>query len=534
MIRGTSLPRQALPLLAAAALLLPAIIALAVWLNAQQAERRGDVEREAMGKAQQMLALADTEAVADRRQLAMIANSPAANDNDVVRLTRFSDLALANNPSWNALVIRERETGKVLLERSRAPDGAQLRPLPRVLPGALGIEGAYRDGRYCPCVVLDVAMTGAPARTLTLYVDPEAFQAILHRFPLSKSARSAIVDREGRFIARSLGFGDLVGTPGSASLVHAVRDGGSGFYRGVTLEGLENYSAYATSPATGWSAHVAIQRSAIDSPRTWANATVGLGILAALVLAGGLTLYAIYETRRRKLEEQRIIGMQKAEAISRFTGMLAHDSRNILAVIDAGVRLILRHTQEEETAKRATAIGEAVERGNRLINQLLSFVRGNTAEVRVIDLPHCLSSCEELLRRSLGDGIDFKWSVADDARYARVNADQLELALLNLAINARDALDGIGTFRISAEREGEMVAISASDDGPGVPPPLRSRIFETFFSTKGDGRGTGLGLAQVAGAARQAGGRVELKDSDSGGACFVLYLPRAEAGEMIA
>ena len=101
-------------------------------------------------------------------------------------------------------------------------------------------------------------------------------------------------------------------------------------------------------------------------------------------------------------------------------------------------------------------------------------------------------------------------------------------ALLNLAINARDAMDGRGTFLIDVTREGDTVAITACDTGPGVPTALRERIFEAFYSTKGDGKGTGLGLAQVAGAARQAGGRVELQDNATGGACFVIYLPRAE------
>ena len=133
-----------------------------------------------------------------------------------------------------------------------------------------------------------------------------------------------------------------------------------------------------------------------------------------------------------------------------------------------------------------------------------------------------------MLAGSLGSGIAYKWSVADDARHARGNADQIELALLNLAINARDAMDGKGTFTIEVTREGETVAVAACDDGPGVPPALRSRIFDAFYSTKGDGKGTGLGLAQVAGAARQAGGTVELKEAAGGGACFVIYLPAEE------
>jgi signal transduction histidine kinase len=217
--------------------------------------------------------------------------------------------------------------------------------------------------------------------------------------------------------------------------------------------------------------------------------------------------------------------MQKAEAISRFTGTMTHDFRNILSVIDAGVRLILRHTEEELTVKRANAIGEAVERGNRLINQLLSFVRGDGAQVTALDLTALIGGADDLLERSLGDGIAFTWHVDEDARYATGNADQIELALLNLAINARDAMDGSGEFSIVATRADDMCEIRACDNGPGVPSALRGRIFETFYSTKGTGKGTGLGLAQVAGAARQAGGKVALREREGGGACFVICLP---------
>ncbi|HSQ94567.1 MAG TPA: HAMP domain-containing sensor histidine kinase [Croceibacterium sp.] len=116
--------------------------------------------------------------------------------------------------------------------------------------------------------------------------------------------------------------------------------------------------------------------------------------------------------------------------------------------------------------------------------------------------------------------MEYHWGDVDGARHALGNADQLELALLNLAINARDAMDGQGKFSIDVTREGDLVAINACDTGPGVPKALRERIFEAFYSTKGDGKGTGLGLVQVAGAARQAGDHVELRDRADGGACF--------------
>jgi signal transduction histidine kinase len=512
---------------AAAGLLLLAIVILAVWTNGQFAQRRADVERDALQAARDTIALADAEAKADSRMLQLMASSPAAKLSDMDRMTRFFDLGLSDNPAWNGLVLRDVASGRVVLEKGRGSGRGILRALPPAFPGGLGVEGVFAEGRYCPCVVFHKPVAGAPGRALTLFMAPDVFQQILQG-KVAKGAVGGLVDRGGRFLGRSLDFGQRVGTPATSFVRRAVSRGGEGFYRGTTYEGFQNVTAYAVSPLTGWSGHIAVGRASIDSPRSLANASVAIAVLAALILATGLLFYAASEMRTRRRQEARLVAMQKAEAISRFTGTIVHDSRNILAAIDAGARMIVRGTKEPRTVELANGISSAVARGNRLTNQLLSFVRGDGAEVSKLDLRKCLEGCDDLIARALGDGIKFRWSVAEDARHAHANADQLELALLNLAINARDAMDGNGTFLIDVTRDGDTVALAACDAGPGVPHALRERIFDAFYSTKGDGKGTGLGLAQVAGAARQAGGRVELKDGTEGGACFVIYLPRAE------
>ena len=514
-------------MLAAAGLILPAIIVLAVWANNLFDQRRAELQREALEAAREMIVLADAEAEANSRVLALLASTPAASDPTTERIERIAELALEANPSWNALVLRETASGRVLYETSRNPDARPLRPLPSQPDERLGNEGVFRDGRYCPCVAFHKPVIGVSERVITLFMSPVAYQGIMGR-EVTEGTIGGLVDAEGRFIARSLDFEARVGTPATPFVRRAAAAGGEGFYRGRTYEGLENISAYAASPVTGWSGHVALDRSAIDNPRNVANASVTIAVLAALILAAGLIFYAVNEARGRQLEEAGMIAMQKAEAISRFTSTVAHDSRNILAVIGSGIRLILRSTDDPKIVQYADAMNQAAERGSRLINQLLSFARGESAVVGRIELQALLEGCDQLLAGSLGSGIAYKWSVADDARHARGNADQIELALLNLAINARDAMDGKGTFTIEVTREGETVAVAACDDGPGVPPALRSRIFDAFYSTKGDGKGTGLGLAQVAGAARQAGGTVELKEAAGGGACFVIYLPAEE------
>ncbi|MGZ3264348.1 MAG: ATP-binding protein [Croceibacterium sp.] len=514
-------------MLAAAGLVLLAIVMLAVWTNGLFAQRRADVERQALQSAREMVALADAEAEANSKMLQLMASSQAAVDVDMTRMTPFFDLSLGNNPSWNGLVLRDRTNGRILLEKGRRSMAQPLRTLPGELPGGLGIEGVFADGRYCPCVVFHKQVIGAPQRELTLFMSPNEFSRIV-RNEVAGSLLGAVLDQNGRFLARSVDSHRRVGTQARPYALAAVARSEAGTYRGVTFEGTPTYTAFAKSRLTGWSGHVAVDRTRVDGPRSLANASVAIAVLAALILAAGLSFYAAGETRNRRRQEARLVAMQKAEAISRFTSTAVHDFRNILAVIEAGVGLIVRKTDDPYTLERARAIGEAVERGNRLTNQLLSFVRGDGAEVTRLDLRSCLEGCDEIIKRSLGDGIEYNWGVVDGARHALGNADQLELALLNLAINARDAMDGQGKFSIDVTREGDLVAINACDTGPGVPKALRERIFEAFYSTKRDGEGTGLGLVQVAGAARQAGGHVELRDRADGGACFVIYLPRVE------
>jgi signal transduction histidine kinase len=220
-----------------------------------------------------------------------------------------------------------------------------------------------------------------------------------------------------------------------------------------------------------------------------------------------------------------MLELQKAEAIGRFTSIIVHDFRNILAVLRAGTSQIRRTGEDERTTWIADAMDDALGRGDRLVNQLLSFARGEASEADSVDLEALLQDCDELIRRSLGEGVRYSWNIDPDARFVMANRDQLELALINLARNASDAMEGKGAFTINSSAQDEKVELRICDSGPGVPKEIRARVFDAFFTTKSAQKGTGLGLAQVAGAVRQVGGELEVDDRPEGGACFRLYLP---------
>lgn len=168
---------------------------------------------------------------------------------------------------------------------------------------------------------------------------------------------------------------------------------------------------------------------------------------------------------------------------------------------------------------------EAANRGAKLTSQLLSFARDGGGRIAPLDVATLVNGVSELLRQSLGRGIALAITPPPTPVSILANRDQMEMALLNLAINARDAMGGNGRLDISTQRLDDVVEISVTDNGPGIPQAVRDRLFEPFFTTKPPGAGTGLGLAQVANAVAQAGGTVRVESVRQGGASFVLILP---------
>ena len=237
---------------------------------------------------------------------------------------------------------------------------------------------------------------------------------------------------------------------------------------------------------------------------------------------------------------------QKMEALGQLTGGIAHDFNNLLQVISANLHLIQRTLKNNEQAlpRVANALA-AVQRGARLSGQLLAFSRKQPINPRVLNPAHLMPELEELLRRSLGDDVRVEIAAAEGIWNTLVDQAQLENAVLNLAINGRDAMQGSGTLRVEVSNlhvseamgdraaprappvaAGDYVAIRVGDTGPGMPPEVLQHAFEPFFTTKPAGHGTGLGLAMVYGFMQQSGGGTQIESSVGRGTTVTLYLPR--------
>jgi PAS domain S-box-containing protein len=245
------------------------------------------------------------------------------------------------------------------------------------------------------------------------------------------------------------------------------------------------------------------------------------------------------EVGERLRAEEALRQAQKMEAVGQLTGGIAHDFNNLLTPIVGGLELIAMRTVDERLKRMANAALEAARRGAKLTGQLLAFSRIQRISIAPVAVNEVVSNMEELIRHSIGRKIRMETQLDEAAGHALCDSNQLENAILNLAINGRDAMPEGGTLTISTGREtseggpdlapGDYVYVSIGDTGEGMTADVLARATEPFFSTKPLGKGTGLGLAQVYGIARQSGGTVRIDSEPGKGTSVRLLLPAVPA-----
>jgi two-component system NtrC family sensor kinase len=269
-----------------------------------------------------------------------------------------------------------------------------------------------------------------------------------------------------------------------------------------------------------------------------APATALLFFLLALALRRTQHLYA--EAAKRAEAEEALKHGQRLEALGQLTGGVAHDFNNLLTVIRASVDLLQRPDLPEPRRLRyIEAISDTVTRAAKLTGQLLAFARRQTLKPEYFDVGQSVQTLSEMIGPLIGSGIEIVTHMPDQPCFINADAGQFETAVINMAVNARDAMDGHGRLTVAVRAIAEMpgaaaasqdpagyVAVSVADTGVGIPQDQFGRIFEPFYTTKEVGQGTGLGLSQVFGFAKQSGGEVIVASELGKGSTFTLYLPR--------
>lgn len=240
--------------------------------------------------------------------------------------------------------------------------------------------------------------------------------------------------------------------------------------------------------------------------------------------------------------EEHLRQSQKMEAVGQLTGGVAHDFNNLLTIIRSSVDFLRRpHLPDQRRNRYIDAISDTVDRASKLTGQLLAFARGQALKPEVFDVPGRIRAIGDMLRTIVGARIQILMEIACDRCFVEADVTQFETALVNMVVNARDAMNGEGALTIRVDSlsnippirghgggTGRFVAVSIRDTGSGIPDEQLQHIFEPFFTTKEVGKGTGLGLSQVYGFAKQSGGNVAVESEVGAGTTFTLYLPRIE------
>jgi len=326
-------------------------------------------------------------------------------------------------------------------------------------------------------------------------------------------------------------------------------------------DGVERFYAYQR--IEGYPLYVAYGIPQHDVIASWLANLVNYSLFAvpASLALFGMTLLAVRQIQRHKIAtwrwrttarrlrremnrraqaEAELRQAQKMEALGQLTGGVAHDFNNLLTVLQGSLEMLSGRQKNDQLQARVDMALRTVERGERLTGQLLAFARRQPLRRATIELNAQLRRMAELLARTVGSGVAIHTDLAPDLWPVEADATQLELAVINLAINARDAMPAGGELRIrtlnrvslaeeAAEQTanaGDFVGLEISDTGVGMPPEVAARAFEPFFTTKEAGKGTGLGLSMVYGFARQSGGSVAIRSEVGRGTTMILLLPR--------
>lgn len=389
---------------------------------------------------------------------------------------------------------------------------------------------------------------GAFDGIVAISVRPGHFREFYGRIARGIADSFGLIRADGEFLARYPSRGDepMRLSPQSGFVRAIQQNPEAGRFIAVSqIDGVERWIGYRKVPGYPVYVQVGMETAAarweLWSQMRWllafgAPATLGLFAISLLALRRTRSFHA--EVERREMAEAALKQAQRLEAVGHLTGGVAHDFNNLLMVVKGSVDRLRRYPMEERQKRSLDAIDTAAGRGASLVRQLLSFSRQQTHEPEVVDLSRYLLDLQDMLRSSLRGDIAIDVRLPPGLWSTKVDLNELELAILNIAVNARDAMPDGGRLVIEAWNlslrdpdvlglQGDFIAFSLTDTGSGIPDHVLPHVFEPFYTTKAVGKGTGLGLSQVYGFAKQSGGTATALAEAGRGTTITLYLPRA-------
>lgn len=527
-----------------------------------------------------------------------LASSIEAREGDFSRLHQQARNATAGLGSWVLVVDKNWQilNTKGPFPSERIPRGKAL-PLTEVQPAIVFVPHAPMA--KTPAITVFVPVPGMSPQEYNVGIsfEPERLQRILNANPGPFKALTSIVNSEQVVMARSRDPERWFGVPASERFKQRILDGELGFAMSTTLDGVLSLTYLSPPNAYGWSTVVSVPQADLSAAAEQATAKavgaaaalLAFGFILALIGMGkiggtvdelqqaanelgsnrvpvrlqtgvlevdqvgaalhdaGVRAAEASQTLERKVQDARaeaedahskLQQSQKLELIGRLTAGVAHDFNNLLQTISTAHHLLRRHAVDSQR-QTLEAASRAVDKGRDLVKQLMTFGRVQTLEPMAVSIPDVVLKSQDLTRTAVGEAIVLKTSLEPSLPLVYVDPVQLEMALLNLVFNARDAMSAGGNITISAAEatsvetehlgSGRFVRLDVADTGNGMTEAVRARAFEPYFTTKPVGAGSGIGLAQVHSFAKQSGGDIILVSELGVGTRITLLLPQADA-----
>ena len=471
----------------------------------------------------------------------------------------FSTRLLRRHPLWLAVTLTS-PTGERLMDTPAFPGPAGSKVVDRVSHALAVSSGRPVIGRILkgprgnPAfdIFAPVVRDGRVIAVLGAVVRPDSVRGLLVANGLPKEWRAGVLDGSGRIVTRTA-LPDYATRAAPRAVLDALAASPAGLYRSTGLDGAPFVTVYRVLPGVGWSVHVSMPRDRYEAPFLRAVWLISVGAFVSLLIMGLFLSQLWRELRLRQREAAKLEESRRLESLGRMTGGVAHDFNNLLMIVMGSADMLKRRLGDPEGSgdRRALALVGAIlsaaQRGQSLTRQLLAFARRSSHEPVSFRLQDRADELLVLLRRTSSGEIAVVMEAPPDLWPIHADPEALEVALINLAVNARDAMPGGGRLTVAAEnvtlqkgRDGDMglvgdfVSLSVTDTGVGIAPENLEHVFEPFYTTKPAGKGTGLGLSQVYGFARQSGGAVAVTSRIGEGTSVTLHLPRATRAPAVA
>jgi signal transduction histidine kinase/ActR/RegA family two-component response regulator len=589
------------------AVLTPALLAAALAISYVYKEQRDMVER-SMREATRALALALDRDLSRRQAIvATLATSPDLRRGD---LQEFYQQARQVAPSWDSSLVLYAPDGRQLLN-TRRPLGDPLPLKPSSTREEMDtsevISNLYMSqtsDEFSFAVRYPILRDGKLLYVISMSSTARQLSELMVEQGLPAGWLGAVVDRNGRIVARSRDADQHVGASATGALARQLSERTEGFVQSAVLDGVPMLSFFSRAPASRWAVVIAQPRHEVDRRISVALtvAILGVGLLLGVAIAlaywvgrkiarplrildataqamgGGQRIVPVatgmVETDRTarvlaqaseqihqareemaarvaeavvqaEQSQSALLQAQKLEALGRLTGGIAHDFNNLLQALTVGLQLALRSAGDPRAQRALEACMRSVARGSKLTAQLMAFGRHQVAESRVVDLRVLLLGMADLLDGALPSRIRLELVMPERPWPVYLDPLQCELALLNMLLNARDAIPGSGEIRLELGlnrlheaafglEPGDYIELRVSDSGTGMSEEVRAKAFEPFYTTKPVGQGTGLGLAQVYGFVQASHGSVRIDSQLDCGTRITLLLPfSSQAPEVV-